>query len=497
MSRLTVEAKVGFFVVIGIMILAYMSMKVGKFKYGPERGYSVHGYFGSAEGLVEGVPVKIAGVEVGRVEEITLEAGKAKVRFLLNPDVEIGQDVQASIRTKGILGDKYVELIPGSPQAPSLKPGGRIALTESPTNIDTLLKQLSSVGKDVQEITRSFSAVLGGPEGQASLKIMVDNLRDMSRTLNETVQKNDENINRMLDNLTVFAKDLRNLSGTNKEALNETVANFREASGQLRETILALSQITDKINRGEGAIGKLVHDEETVESLNETLLALKEISAKINRGEGTIGKLVQDEETADNLNATLTSINEFVKKEERFRTYVDYRGEYLFDSDFLKSYLSLRIQPQEDKYYLLQVVDDPGGERKETIRQITVDGVTTTTEEVIVEKDALKWSAQIAKRYYDLGLRAGIFESKGGLALDYYLLDDHLMFSMEAFDFRVDERPHLKFRADFTPFRFLYVTGGYDDFISDYGLESFFLGAGIHFSDEDIKTLLYGAPIPR
>jgi len=377
-----------------------------------------------------------------------------------------------------------------------MKPGGSIKRTASPANIDTLLKQRDSIGRDFKQITGAISGVFEEKEGQASLRIIVDNLRDLAQTLNQTVQKNNENINRILDNFTVFSTDLREISSTNKESLREVVANFRQASDHLGKTIIAFKQITDKINRGEGTIGRLIQDEETVDTMNQALVSLREIAEKINRGEGTIGKLVQDEETLENINATLTSVNDFLQKEEMFRTYVDYRGEYLFDSDNMKSYLSLRIQPKEDKYYLLQLVDDPAGRTKKTVTTRTVDGVTTTEIKEETEKDDFKFSAQIAKRYYDLGLRAGIFESHGGVAADYYLFDDRLILSMEAFNFNEDEDPHLKFKADYTPFRHLYVTAGFDDFVSDEGNE-FFFGAGLHFSDEDLKTLLSGAPIPH
>ena len=127
----------------------------------------------------------------------------------------------------------------------------------------------------------------------------------------------------------------------------------------------------------------------------------------------------------------------------------------------------------------------------------TVDGVSTTETKKEIEKDKLKFSAQIAKRYYNLGLRGGLFESSGGVAADYYLFDDRLVLSMEAFDFDPDENPHLKFKANYTPFQYLYLTGGFDDFISDEGKESVFFGMGLQFSDQDLKTLLSGAPIPR
>ncbi|NVM21803.1 MAG: MCE family protein [Desulfobacterales bacterium] len=463
MTRLSAEAKVGLFVVIGIVILAYMSAKVGKFEYGWGRGYEVYAYFDSAEGLAEAVPVEIAGVEVGQVKKIELEAGRAKVTLQIKQDVEIGEDAKAAIRTTGVLGDKYVELILGSPEATPIKPGGRIEQTVSPTNIDTVIKQLNSIGADIKEITGSISGVLGGKEGEASLKIIVDNLRELAQALNETVQKNNENINRTLDNLAAFSKDLREIAATNKDALSKILANSRDASAQLQETIVAFNQVTEKINRGEGTIGKLIHDEETV----------------------------------DNINTALSSINGYLQKEERFRTYVDYRGEYLFDIDDLKSYLSVRIQPKEDKYYLLQLVDDPAGKKTITETTTIVAGVPTTEYKEKIVKDGIKFSAQIAKRYYNLGLRGGIFESTGGVAADYYLFDDRLMFSLEAFDFDPDEKPHLKFKADYTPFQYIYLTAGFDDFISEDGNESYFVGAGLHFWDEDIKTLLYGAPIPR
>lgn len=497
MSKFSIEAKVGFFVVIGILILAYMSMKVGKLKYGPDQGYRVHAYFDSAEGLVEGVSVEIAGVDVGEVAEISLENGKAKVVLQLNPDVTISTDTTAAIRTKGVLGDKYVELILGSQKAPPLEAGQRIRQTVSPTSIDTLFQQLGEIGGDVKKLTGSLSKVLGGEAGETSLQVIVDNLRELTITLNQTVQKNRENIDQTLDNFSAFSGDLRDISSSNKEALADIVVNFQHASRQLKETILAFGRITEKIDRGEGTIGRLVNDEETVQSMNQTLVALKEISEKINRGEGTIGRLINDEETVDNVNKTLTNVNDFLEKEERFQTYLDYRGEYLFDSEDMKSYLSLRIQPKEDKYYLLGVVDDPAGKEEETVITTTEGG--TTTRKVIeeVEKNELKFSAQIAKRYYDLGLRGGLFESTGGLGADYYLFDDRLVLSLEAFDFEQDENPHLKFKADYTPFQYLYITGGFDDFVSEEGDESVFVGMGLHFSDQDLKTLLSGAPIPR
>ena len=497
MTRLSIEAKVGFFVVVGIVILAYMSMKVGKLPYGPDQGQVIYGYFESAQGLVKGVSVEIAGVDVGQVEDIALDQGRAKVTLRINPDIPVGEDTVAAIRTKGVLGDKYVELILGDEKSPPLKSGGSLTHTISPPNIDSLLQQIGAIGEDIKNLTQTFTVAITGDDGTGSLKVVLENLKELTVTLNETVKNNRDNIDRTLGNFSVFSQDLQKISSQNRQAFSEIVANFQKASEQLRDAVAAVSLIADKINRGEGTIGRLIHDDATVDSMNETLVALKDITEKINRGEGTIGKLVKDEETVENLNDTLSSINEFLQKEARFQTFVDYRGEYLFDVEEVKSYLSVKIQPQEDKYYLLGIVDDPAGKRKETITTRTIGGITTTEVKNEIEKDEIKFSAQIAKRYYDLGLRAGLFESTGGIATDYYAWDDRMVFSLEAFDFRSDESPHLKFRVDFTPWNYLYLTGGFDDFVSDFDRESFFLGIGLQFSDKDLKTLLYGAPIPN
>ncbi len=136
------------------------------------------------------------------------------------------------------------------------------------------------------------------------------------------------------------------------------------------------------------------------------------------------------------------------------------------------------------------MIDDPAGKKTSKTTKTTVDGVTTVTEEEKTDHDALKFSAQIAKRYYDLTLRGGIMESTGGFGLDYSFLKDRLVFSFDAFDFDPDENPHLKFKAELFPIHHCYIAGGFDDFISNEGNETAFLGAGIRFSDEDIKGIL-------
>jgi len=530
MSNFSAEAKVGVFVVIGLMILGYMSMKVGTLSFSRDKGYDIEVMFDSATGLAKDVTVEVAGVEIGRVKHIGLKNGKALVMLHMNPDMVIHKDAKAIIRTRGILGDKYVEIIPGSDTAPLIPAGGRITHTLPVTDMDMLMNTLGAVAKDIKALTNSFSNVIGNEKGEANLIVIIDNLKEMVVALNQTIQTNQEDIGKIVTNLTAFSGTLKDVGDRNKEDIGTIIKSAKSVLGNMESLVADLSDITEKINQGKGSIGRLINDDDAITNLNHTLASLKEITEKIkngegtlgqliveddaiqdlnktlaslgditdtiNRGEGTIGRLVHEEETVETLNTTLANLNTYLEKQETFKTYLDYRGEYLVESEDMKSYLSLRIQPREDKYYLLQIVDDPAGTQTITDTITTVDGVTTEEHEEKTEYDTLKYSAQVAKRYYDLGLRGGFFESTGGVALDYYLLDDRLVFSIESFDFDPETNPHLKAKVDYSPFSHLYLTAGFDDFVSEDDNQSFFFGAGLNFSDDDIKTIISSVPLP-
>ncbi len=468
MLSISSEAKVGLFVLVGLIILGYMSFRVGEYGFGLKKGYLVDVVFDNAAGLEKDASVQIAGVEVGRVDTIRLKDGKALVTMRILPEVKLEKDAVAAIKTHGILGEKYIEIIPGTKGEVFLAEGEEITHVQRQADIDRLLTQLGSIADDVKVVTTSLSRVLGGEEGEESLRSIVRNTRELTESLNKVVRQNDEKFSQMISGL-------------------------RDASIQMEKTFSSLSEITDGINKGKGTIGRLVKDDSTIDKLNKTLASLEEISDKINKGKGTIGKLIHDEETVDNLNETLSGINRYVTKAEQFRTFLSYRGEYLFDKSDAKSYLELKIQPKEDKFYILGLVTDPRGRR--TVRDTTTGGTTTRTEEW--EKNELLFNVEIGKRWKDLVLRGGLLESTGGVGIDYFAFNDDLKFTFEAFDFDTDRDPHLKTFAEYRLFKHLYLSAGWDDFLSDEGNESPFVGFSIRFEDEDLKYLLTSAPIPK
>jgi phospholipid/cholesterol/gamma-HCH transport system substrate-binding protein len=143
MKRATVETSVGIFVLIGILCLAYLSIKLGKVELFGGDSYEVSAQFDSVSGLKSGASVEIAGVEVGRVDRIILDSksgSQARVNLRLQSGVKLSDDVIASVRTRGIIGDKFILLKPGGSDR-ILANGARIRDTESAVDLEEMVSK--------------------------------------------------------------------------------------------------------------------------------------------------------------------------------------------------------------------------------------------------------------------------------------------------------------------------------------------------------------------
>lgn len=140
MNKLSIETAVGFFLIIGLLSLAYISIKLGDVELFGTKQYPVKAKFTNVSGLKEGSDVQIAGVKVGKVSKISLDEYNAMVELLMNPDVKLQDDSIASIRTQGIIGDKYVKISPGGAEE-YINPNGVISETESTVDIEELISK--------------------------------------------------------------------------------------------------------------------------------------------------------------------------------------------------------------------------------------------------------------------------------------------------------------------------------------------------------------------
>ena len=142
----TSEIIVGLFVLLGIACLGYLAIKLGKLEILSDSGYTVYADFPTVAGLKRGDPVEIAGVKVGRVESMGLADDRARLVLRVDDGIKLQEDVIASVRARGLIGDKFVLVSPGASDK-IIPSGGRIRETESPPDIPDLIGKL--VGGDL------------------------------------------------------------------------------------------------------------------------------------------------------------------------------------------------------------------------------------------------------------------------------------------------------------------------------------------------------------
>ncbi|MDR1044646.1 MAG: MlaD family protein [Candidatus Adiutrix sp.] len=459
MYKSSTEIKVGLFVLAALGLFVWMAVRLGGFGLSVKDTYNISTVFPSAVGLKQGVAVEVAGIQVGTVASIELYDDKqARVVMAIQDGIRLPADSAAFIRSSGLLGDKYVELAPGGGTQEKLEAGGQIAAARAAADVSDVMQQLGEIAADLKKIT----APLAEGNTGSDLKDLISNLKDMSERLSGIVSANEAGLTETL------------------AALNGSMTNLQE--------------ITDKINSGSGSLGRLINDDSTVRELNQSLASIRHITGRIEAGEGTLGRLISDDGTIDKVDRALSSLTGYLEKEDKFKVFVEYRADYLTRHDFLKSTINLRLQPGPDRYYLLGVTGDYFGKYKRSdFRSTDANGVVRNSIEEEWRRDKLKFNAQIARRYYDMVVRGGLIESGAGLGLDYYLDEDKLRLTLEAFSGDFDERPHLRAEASYNIWKIFYFNLGYDDFISDQHRASPYFGLGLRFNDDDLKYLLSGA----
>jgi phospholipid/cholesterol/gamma-HCH transport system substrate-binding protein len=140
MKKLDIELAVGFFLLIGMISLGYMSVKLGKLEVMGGGSYTLYAEFEKVGGIKPGAVIEIAGVEIGTIKSIRLDNYQALIEFSIKKDVKIQEDAIASIKTKGLIGEKYVQISPGGSEK-ILANGDKMRETESAIDIEEIISK--------------------------------------------------------------------------------------------------------------------------------------------------------------------------------------------------------------------------------------------------------------------------------------------------------------------------------------------------------------------
>lgn len=421
----------------------------------------------NAAGLEEKAPVLLSGVRVGSVREIALIAEGALVTIDVRKDVVIRRGAQARVTSVGLIGERQLEIQQGPRGAPRLPEGGVIPAVPAEMTIGEVMDLAASIGRDVQELSRELRRV--APKGDA-----------------------------LLEDLAQLTRELRLLVAENRHAVAEGVENLRALSERLdRMAARSAPQVSETVED----VGALV------ESLQRTARNLERISDRLERGEGTLGRLLRgpgpDEELSDALTAITDAVEtygEAAKTLSQTEVRLMLRAEYLAAHETGKGYFFADVQPTKGRFYRLGASSQPFGLRSFTRTVTTTTGPTGEVSTVEVEeekfRDLFAFSAMAGFVREPFVFRAGLFESTGGVGGDLFLLENRLRLTAEAWDFtRGGLNPHAKVFASYSPLRWLELFGGWDDFLNQER-DSVFLGAGLRWEADELKYIVPGLPLP-
>jgi phospholipid/cholesterol/gamma-HCH transport system substrate-binding protein len=233
---------------------------------------------------------------VGKVSKIVLDGSRALVTVRLDDDaVEIPIDSIVRIRSRGLLGEKVLEIVPGKSPI-LLESGGVLTRTRSTRSVDELADRLTAVADDLHHVSTTFRNVLGGAEGEEAVREVLANSRALTGMLRRMVEDNDERIEGIARNLESFSSDLAAFSAENRDSLGATVEQFRTASERLGSAVDHLAEVSGRLERGEGTIGKLLSDDELYENLDGLLKEARAAVTEVRRAA---------EETQEQIPATI------------------------------------------------------------------------------------------------------------------------------------------------------------------------------------------------
>lgn len=451
------EFKVGLLAIATIVAIVFMSFKITSNQSGFGQYVTYRTIVKDASGIFPKTPIKVAGISAGRIKTIELQGNTALITLEILKQIKVTKNSKLRIKSVGFLGDKYIEIYVGD--SPEILAKMDFLDSEEAAGMETLIKDASEILVDVKTVVKTLKDSVA-PEGQVSpikkiltdVEALVANTREATLSLKRIMTGNEEKINAMVENLESFSYEL---------AYQVDKGNPDSAMADIKVVLANTKKITDDLNQ---------------------------LVADVKRGKGTVGKLLVEDEIADQVKDTLSSVQKLVGKADAIRTELSvFTGASTEEGG--ESEVALRIFPSPERFYHLGLTTSAIGPDTETITETTTNGNTVVQNKKEREKDTFRFNVQIGRRVQDFGFRGGLIESTGGLGLDYYLQSLGTKFSLEAFDYKENKGPNIRFITELQIWNILYGRASVNDAARKDG-RSGTIQAGLRFNDEDLKGLM-------
>jgi phospholipid/cholesterol/gamma-HCH transport system substrate-binding protein len=452
------EKKVGILFFLGVALLALFTIVLTDIRIFRKQ-YQVTVTFDQVGGLEKGNKVTLGGMEVGVVKALVQRKGRIQVVLGIEEEVEIPRDSVFRLGDIGLLGGKRVDIIWGDEASGFVADGDLIEGKSSP-GLSEAIASLGDAGDNVDQILvsiRETAEKISRGEGTVGKLISEDDIYRDIRSISERIASGQGTIGRLVndpelyEDLRKLFSDLQQLLEENRRKVEEIVEEFQEAAPAIKGTARNLEEITGKINRGEGTIGKLINEDELYTDARATLTSVD-----------TAGQKLTD----------------MLTKAERIRIFLGAEAAYNTRSKHSLTKAYFEIEPTPSKLYRVGF-SLLAGEGTEADR----------TDDPSTELDA-----QIGLRFFDnrLTVRGGLLEGRVGGGLDLRIWGEDLVLTVEGRDVWSKEKDEnidpflLRAYIDTNVWWGFYLRLGGDNLLDEPG---FYGGAGLKLRDDDIKAL--------
>ncbi len=287
-------ARVGMFFLLGVALIWVTFETLSGGKVFKDQGYHLVAGFESLKELKVGDDVRMAGVKIGEVEKTRLAGRRAEALLRISPDVKVKSDATATIVMAGLIGTNYLSVDLGSDAAGELSDGAEIRTKTTP-DLNAVMSQIGELGKKLEGALGNIGGALTG-DGKGGPGII--------QKVDALVTENRENIAKTTANLQSITDKVNRGEGTLGKLINDGqlhadlvagIAEIKAGATEAKTFIANAQTIIDQVKSGKGAVGALVFDAKAGDDMKASIANLRSVSDKLARGEGTLGKLLGDD----------------------------------------------------------------------------------------------------------------------------------------------------------------------------------------------------------
>lgn len=450
--------KVGLLTLAAMASVVIMSLKITQNQSGFGKHVQYQTILKDASGIFEKTPIKVAGINAGRIKRIELEGSQALITFEILEKIKVTPSAKLKIKSVGLLGDKFIDMDLGDQKGDRLDAGSTIT-TEGGEGLDNLAKDAGAVLREVKDIAATIKEALRDDEGKNVIKEIVGNINDMTASLKRITTGNEDKINKIVDDIEAVSAQLAHETDRfQKDSLMSDLAKIGPILDKVDSAVSDLKIIVADVKDGKGTVGKLLRDDAVVDQVSQTLSSVNRLVNRINNIEADIG--------------LSTGANTRTGSDTRF---------------------DLDIYPAPERFFRIGIVTNefgPQTDRETETISSTNGGPETTTEVRKINKSDIKFNFQIGRRIQRFGLRAGLIESTGGVGIDYFFPDFGIRTGLEMFDYQKEAGPNLRLMTEIKIWNVLFARLAGEDLISKDNKQSATISLGLRFSDQDLAALI-------